>query len=66
MIEESSYHSLDKEIAILRTKLEASEKALSLALETVKSATNNSYSLFSLIASIAAILVSCYAIYHKP
>lgn len=65
MINESEYHALDKEIAILRTKLEASEKALSLALDTVKEATNNSYSLVSLIASIMAILVSVYAIYHK-
>jgi hypothetical protein len=62
---DGEYHVLDKEIAILRTKLEASEKALSLALDTVKEATNNSYSLVSLIASILAILVSVYAIFHK-
>ena len=48
----------------LEEKLEASQKALELALTTVRLATNSSQVLVSQVLSILAIVVSVYAIFH--
>lgn len=51
-------YALDKEVAILKTKLEAAEKALSLAQ-------NNTHVIIAEIFSIMAIVASIFAILHK-
>jgi hypothetical protein len=49
----------------LEERQEASETALKLALDTVKLATNSSQVLMAQGLSIAAIVVSIWAIFHK-
>lgn len=49
----------------LEEKLDASQKALELALKTVQLSTNSSQTLVAQILSILAIMVSGYAIFHR-